>query len=213
MADNGWMYSGRTSGVDRTDEWVWKTNLVVKELARGPKLVRPWCPCIRCERRHRQGKEQMTKHLWLYGYMPNYVTLVEFAQYEQDRGEVMRQRIDGNEYDGLRNMLDDHHAAYMPDSPPPQEEQEEPGEPEAPDEPEEPEPTAKAFYETMASATKPLYEGTNISQLDAVAQLLSDKCQFSTTRAGFEANLTTSGNMLPKGHCLPKSMHETKKLL
>ena len=215
MADNGWMYTGRVDKIKRTEEWEMKTNILVKELGRGSKAkgVRGRCPCTHCKNRDRQGKEDMTKHLWLYGYTPNYVTHVDFDQYERLRVGVMRQRIDGNEYDGLRNMLDDHHAAYMPDSPPPQEEQEEPGEPEAPDEPEEPEPTAKAFYETMASATKPLYEGANVSQLDAVAQLLSDKCQFSTTRAGFEANLTTSGNMLPKGHCLPKSMHETKKLL
>ena len=64
MADNGWMYSGRTSLVDKTDEWVWKTNLLVKELARGSKAgVRPNCPCARCKRRHRQGKDDMTKHL------------------------------------------------------------------------------------------------------------------------------------------------------
>ena len=65
----------------------------------------------------------------------------------------------------------------------------------------------------MASAKKTLFEGANISQLDAIAQILSDKCQYSTTRAGFEANLKTFGNMLPEGHCLPKSMHETRKLL
>ena len=46
MADNEWMYSGRISGTERTDEWVWKTNLLVKELAHGSKAgVRPKCPC------------------------------------------------------------------------------------------------------------------------------------------------------------------------
>ena len=143
MADNGWMYTGRVDKIKRTEEWEMKTNILVKELGRGSKAkgVRGRCPCTHCKNRDRQGKEDMTKHLWLYWYTPNYVTHVKFDQYERLRVGVMRQRIDGNEYDGLRNMLDDHHAAYMPDSPPPQEEQEEPGEPEAPDEPEEPEPT------------------------------------------------------------------------
>ena len=42
MADNGWMYSGHVSATERTDEWAWKTNLLVKELVRGSKAgVRP----------------------------------------------------------------------------------------------------------------------------------------------------------------------------
>jgi hypothetical protein len=47
-------------------------------------------------------------------------------------------------------LLDDLHDAYMPDSPP---------KPEELLEPEEPEPTAKAFYDMMAAAKRPLYEG------------------------------------------------------
>ncbi|KAK1615507.1 hypothetical protein QYE76_021024 [Lolium multiflorum] len=121
----------------------------------------------------------------------------------------MRQRIDGNEDDGIRYLLDDLHDAYMPESP----EQEEPPEPEGPPEPEEPEPTAKAFYDMMAAAKRPLYEGAKISQLDAIAQVLADKAQFDSTRACFEKNLVTVGNMLPEGHCLPKTMYAAKKML
>ena len=168
MADNGWMYGGRISKTGRTDEWEWKTDLLVKELGRGSKKsgVRPRCPCTNCKNRHRQEKDDMSKHLWLNGYMPNFVTAVDFAQYERDRGEVMRQRIDGNEYDGIRNFLDDLRNNDMPDSPPQGEE---------PPEPEEPEPTAMAFLDMMASAKRPLYEDAKISQLDAISQVLADK--------------------------------------
>jgi hypothetical protein len=90
MADNGWMYSGRISATETTAEWVSKTDLLVKELAHGSKSgVRPSCPCTRCNRCHRQRKDDMTKHLWLQGYMPNYVTSDDFSQYDRDRGEVM----------------------------------------------------------------------------------------------------------------------------
>ena len=89
MADNGWMYSGRVSVTNKTDEWIWKTNLLVKELARGTKgQVRALCPCARCKRRHRQGKDDMTKHLLQYGYVPHYVTEVDFGQYERDSGSM-----------------------------------------------------------------------------------------------------------------------------
>ncbi len=33
MADNGWMYSGRVSVTNRSPEWIWKTQMVVKQLA------------------------------------------------------------------------------------------------------------------------------------------------------------------------------------
>ena len=34
MADNGWMYSGRISATNKTDDWVQNTHLLVNELAR-----------------------------------------------------------------------------------------------------------------------------------------------------------------------------------
>ena len=105
MADNGWMYSGRTSAVDRTDEWVWKTNLLVKELARGSKSgIRPNCLCLRCKLRKCQGKDEMTKDLWSSGYIPNFITTVDFGEYERENGRVMRQRINGNEDDGIKKL-------------------------------------------------------------------------------------------------------------
>jgi hypothetical protein len=55
--------------------------------------------------------------------MPDLVTWVDFFEYERDRGEVMRQRINGNEDDGIRYLLDDLRDADMPDSPPGQEKQ------------------------------------------------------------------------------------------
>jgi hypothetical protein len=81
--------------------------------------------------------------------MSHYVTHIDFGEHERDRGDVMRQRLNGNEYDGVRDLLDDLIHGNMPDSPPSWEE--------AP-EPEEPEPTVKAFYDMLAEAKKPLYE-------------------------------------------------------
>lgn len=61
MADNEWMYSGRVSSTQVTDEWKWKTNFLVKELAHGSKgVVRPCCPCSVCRRRHPTDMVEMT---------------------------------------------------------------------------------------------------------------------------------------------------------
>jgi hypothetical protein len=101
----------------------------------------------------------MYKHLLQYGYMSHYVMHIDFDEHERDRGDVMRQRVNGNEYDGVRDLLDDLIHGNMPDSPPSSDEVPEPEE--AP-KPEEPEPTAKAFYDILAAAKKPLYEGASI---------------------------------------------------
>jgi hypothetical protein len=136
----------------------------------------------------------MYKHLLQYGYMSHYVMHIN----------VRQQRLNGNEYDGVRDLLDYLIHGDMLDSPPPWEE--------AP-KLEELEPTAKAFYDMLAAAKKPLYEGASISQLDAIFQCLANKTQYSTTRNSFEASLRTAGNMLPKGHCLPQSLHKTRTLM
>lgn len=102
---------------------------------------------------HHHGKDDKYKHLLQYGYMPHYVTQVDFAEHEREIGEVMWQRLNGNEYDVIRDFLDDLIHADMPDLLPIREE---------PLEPEEPEETAKAFYDMMAVAKKPLYEGAPI---------------------------------------------------
>ena len=162
MADNEWMYSGRTGPNEITDEWVEKTELFLDEIFRRSKRIDPHCPCAVCQRRFHHGRKIMESHLLLKGYMPNFIMPIDIAEQQRSREEVMRQRIDGNEDDGIRDMLDDLCAV-------------DPKEPEEPGEPEEPEPTAKAFIEMLASSKKPLYEGAKISQLDAISQLLALK--------------------------------------
>ncbi|KAK1691774.1 hypothetical protein QYE76_008471 [Lolium multiflorum] len=178
-----------------------------------PRPPSPLAPARLARRRHPKDILEMTKHLWWNGYMRDYDPPVDFSRHERDRGEVMRQRIDGNENDGILNLLDDLRDADMPELPwDEQSEPEEPPEPEGPPQPEElpeeePEPTARAFIDMMASARRPLYPGAKMSQLDGITQLLADKCMFESTRASFEKTLNTVGNMLPEGHCLPKTMY------
>ena len=85
MADNEWMYSGRISVTERTAEWQWKTDYYVKDTNRGSKEVRPLCPCARCKMRFRQGTVGMTKHLWLYGYTPDFTMRINFAEGDRAR--------------------------------------------------------------------------------------------------------------------------------
>jgi hypothetical protein len=73
---------------------------------------------------------------------------------------------------------------------------------------EEMEPTAKAFYDMMSSAQKPLHDRTSVSQLDAIGRLMGFKSKCSMIREHFDGMLTVIGNLLQDGHILPKSMYE-----
>ena len=78
---------------------------------------------------------------------------------------------------------------------------------------EELEETAKAFYDMLSSAQKPLHEKIMVSQLDAIERLMGFKSQYSLSRDAFNGMLTMLGTLLPEGHILPKNTYESEKLL
>ena len=200
MADNQWMYSGFIRRNRVTSEWIAKTDVYLKEIFRRPMRIIPPCPCARCARRHRRNQTDMSEHLRTHGYMPNFdMPPINIAEQDRGREEVMRQRIDGYEDDGVRDMLDDVIVAETANATPSE------------NEPEEPEATAKAFLEVLASSKKPLYAGAKISQLDAISQLIAVKAEYGYSQKCFEAFLGVWANSLPEGHELPKSMYDTKK--
>jgi hypothetical protein len=92
-------------------------------------------------------------------------------------------------------MIDDFHEAHF------QEESRE----------EEPEPSAKAYYDMLAAAQKPLHRHTKLSQLDSIGRLMVVKSQHNLSRECFDALLTVFDDMLPKGHILTKNMYEAQR--
>ncbi|XP_073365158.1 uncharacterized protein [Aegilops tauschii subsp. strangulata] len=202
MADNQWMYSGFIRRNRVTSEWIAKTDVYLKEIFRRPMRIIPPYPCARCARRHRRNQTDMSEHLRTHGYMPNFdMPPINIAEQDRGREEVMRQRIDGYEDDGVRDMLDDVIVAETGNATPSE------------NEPEEPEATAKAFLEVLASSKKPLYAGAKISQLDAISQLIAVKAEYGCSQKCFEAFLGVWANSVPEGHELPKSMYDTKKIM
>ena len=62
MSDRAWMYTGRTSQKDMTNEWFTKTKVFVRAaFAKGQE--RTWCPCVRCDNFKKRTKGEMGKHL------------------------------------------------------------------------------------------------------------------------------------------------------
>jgi len=109
------------------------------------------------------------------------------------RDEVVRQRIDDCDADGgVGDMLHDYHEAHFGEGP----------------QEEEPEATAKAYYEMLEAAQKPLHGQTKVSQMDGIGRLMALKSQFSLSRDAFDSMLPIFGSMLPEHHILPKTMYQ-----
>jgi len=69
------------------------------------------------------------------------------------------------------------------------------------------EPNAKAYYNMLSSAQRPLRGHTEVSQLDAIGCVMALKSQYSMTREHFDGRLTIIATLLPMGHILPKNMY------
>jgi uncharacterized protein YifN (PemK superfamily) len=71
------MYAGRPSEGMFSPEWIEKTDAFI-ELAFAKVKGAPttWCPCSRCQNTRKKTKAEMGKHLWKYGFTPNYTRWV-----------------------------------------------------------------------------------------------------------------------------------------
>src|SRR5664279_4815526 len=68
-----WMYKGRTSRWEFTDEWKEKTEQFVDSAFAIPsKPSKVLCPCKKCRNEKRQSKEEVSKHLVRDGFTPFY---------------------------------------------------------------------------------------------------------------------------------------------
>ena len=140
----------------------------------------------------------MTQHLCNYGFTRDYTQWTYHGECNQMRDNAVRQCIgDHDDGAGVGDMLDDFYEAHF--------DEERMGE--------EPEASAKAYYDMLDATQQPLHGHTKVSQLDAIGRLMAMKSQFTLSLDAFDVMLTVIGNLLLKGHILPKSMYEAQKLL
>ena len=160
MDNRQWMYMGRPSKGVVTMEWIEKTNDFLETAwgqAEGVSVM--WCPCSHYANNKRKTKTVMGQHLFNYGFMPDYTRWTLHGEGHRMRDEVVRQRIDDCDADGgVGDMLHDYHEAHFGEGP----------------QEEEPEPTAKAYYEMLEAAQKPLHGQTKVSQLDGIGRLMEN---------------------------------------
>jgi len=199
MDDYEWMYTGYRSQSDFSTEWGQKTEAFLdRAFGRGANRAHLMkCPCSMCANRKWQKKDNMGIHLQKHGFMPDYTRWIHHGEAHRMREEVVRPRLEHVDDDGgVADMLDDYQQAQIPDG-----------------RAEETEASAKAFYDMMSSAQKPLHDRTTVCQLDAIGRVMGFKAEINMGRQHFDGMLALIASMLPEGHVLPKSLYECQKLL
>jgi hypothetical protein len=196
------MYKGWTPNGRLTQEWIDNAQAFVDEAFRkvkGPKDSKMiWCPCGKCGNSRKRTKEVMAAHLHNFGFTRDYSKWTFHTETCRTRSEAVRQLIEELDGDaGVADMINDFHEAHFQGERPE----------------EEPEPCAKAYYDMLAAAQKPLHKHTDLSQLDSIGHLMAVKSKHNLSRECFDALVTVFGDMLPKDHILPKNMYEAQKVL
>ena len=139
MEDREWMYTGRASQGQVTNEWIDKTDAFLERAfgvaAKGASKI--CCPCSKCANRKRQTKKVVGEHLWKNRFTADYTRWVYHGEADRMRVEVVRPSVENYDADaGVVDMLNDYHEAQFAK-----------GRTE-----EEPEATTKAFYDMFATA-------------------------------------------------------------
>ncbi|XP_066348297.1 uncharacterized protein [Miscanthus floridulus] len=117
MDNRQWMYMGRRSQSDYTNEWMNKTNAFLNRVfgkaAKSPSLV--LCPYNKCANRKRVNKDNMGKYLLKNGFTLDYTRWVHHGKAHRMREEVVRPCVEAYDADvGVADMLDDAHQASTP---------------------------------------------------------------------------------------------------
>jgi hypothetical protein len=152
----------------------------------------------------------MSTHLLKFGFTSSYNTWTFHGEKAKKRArKEVRQIQPRGEYDtGFDRYLENLANGNGPKIP--HVEVETPQDAETSEEPEE---NTKQYYEALFASQKPPHENIEVTQLDAIARLMTFKCHRNLCRDGFNELLVVIGSILPKGHLFPQNFYYSTKLL
>ena len=189
------MYDGFDS-VDKKHSTEWA--VIAKEFIScafvgNPRTVK--CPCSICRNCWRQTKDNLQKHLFNNGFMPNYLVWYELGEVEdQVQTDAMLDDHD-EDVDRLDEMLTDLRNEYC--------------EVESLEPPEE----VKKFYELLEAAEHKVHDGTHVTVLEAVTRLMSMKSKYNISNNCFNDMMKLINDLIPQSHQLPKDLYHCKKIV
>ena len=72
---------------------------------------------------------------------------------------------------------------------------------------------AQRMFKMIESASRPLYEGCDVTQLAAATELLNIKAEFHIPERGYNSISQWFHRCAPANNTLPQSLYDTKKLV
>ncbi|WVZ52147.1 hypothetical protein U9M48_003235 [Paspalum notatum var. saurae] len=196
--DRQWMYDGfdKTRGKAHSAEWRKKTQDFIDHAFAGKThyLDQVRCPC----NEHNNGKfvtkEELTKHLVNYGFMPSYETWSFHGEKETRFETEVEADDDLAGVDRMDEMLEALQPEFCLNSkdPPPKEVEE--------------------FFKLLQASEEPLHEHTKVSLLAFVTWLLAIESKYFFSNKCFNDLVQLIGDVLPQPHKLPNDMYQCKRL-
>jgi len=194
VEDRSWMYQGWSDNGRHSEDWVRNTDafldLAFSSVSKAERSGVP-CPCTDCRNGVRQRRAVLRMHLCKRGFMPGYTRWTEHGESHVPTAGHAR-----NTPGGLGATLADvggtKHAGSVQ---------------------EEPAADAKAFSAMLRAAQEPLHHRTCVTQLSAVAHLMTVMSRHNLSGESMDQFLGLLDDLLPENHKMPKTVDECKSLL
>jgi hypothetical protein len=156
MAYERWaMYDGFSDTGKHSVEWVRITKEFLKLAFAGGRYEAS-CPCGWCENRRMLSEYEMSAHLAKKGFMSNYLLWHQYGEVEP----VVTDESDGNDdVDQMDDMVADIRRGYDL-------------------EPKDPPLKVQNFYRLLAASEEKVYDGTDVTVLQAVTHLMGFKSKY-----------------------------------
>jgi hypothetical protein len=143
------------------------------------------CPCRECRNLIRLKKVEVSYHIFKHSFMPNYLVWHEHGEVETTI------ESDGDQdVDRMDDMVDDIWNEY----------------PELRNNQALPE-DVKEFYKLLEALEAKVYEGTDVTVLQAVTRLMAMKSKYSFSNNCYNDIVKVIIDLIPSNHNMPKDLY------
>jgi hypothetical protein len=148
------------------------------------------CPCSRCENRRMLSEYEMSVHLAKKGFMLNYL-----LWHHREVQLAVADESDGNDdADRMDDMVADIGRGYDMES-------------------EDPPPEVQNFYRLLVASEEKVYNGTDVTVLQAVTHLMGFKSKYSFSNQCYNDIMKLIIDLIPVKHNMPKDLYQCQKIM
>lgn len=166
------------------------------------------CPCMTCDCRDRVTPDEVRDHLYRKGFRPNYYYWTSHGEEAPEPTPVTRPQPSINEKDAYRENLNPYETMVMDAAGPSFAHDHQQSRTEEPNE------NTKAFFDILAAAQSPLFEGcTTHSELSASLRLLTIKSEHNISQEAFNKIIQLCKETWPADNRMPPNYYRTKKMV